>query len=74
MRDLDHVLLVPLAHVRLLLPGVILAYAQHAYALFPLHINNSLAGSVHVVIDTPVPLVGHALHTPRCTRVTELLL
>ena len=72
MRDLHKILIGPLAQVRLLLPGVILADHQYAYALLHQQVNNPVTHRVQVVIDTPVPLVRDALHALCCTFASQL--
>src|SRR5215467_11389777 len=62
MWDLDKVLIGALAHLTFLFPGVVLPDAQHAYPLSHQQVNNPVTYSVHIVIDTPVPLVRHAFH------------
>jgi hypothetical protein len=71
---LHKVLIVPLAHVRFLFPGIILSNHQRAYSLFHQQVNDVAGSLMHVVIDAPVALGVEKLHSLRRTRFSKLLL
>ena len=67
MRDTDKVLVVVPAHAYHLLPEGVFPDDDGADSLFDQKVDDALAGSVQVVVDLPVALVGDALHLLRGT-------
>ena len=74
MRNLHKVLIGSFAHVAVLFLRIIFPNAQHADTLFDQQINNLLAGSVHILIYTPVSRVRQALHLSACAFASKLAL